>query len=326
MDPVGEFIQGYQQGRSNKYAREMDKLRLQIIKSQMALKQTQQDAQNDLISMLTEGIVKPEDMKGTYLPPNLQGPVRPMPEPKPVTIREALSTPQGQALALRSGMSVNDIRGMSSPNILEMLSQIPGMSGGGGQAGNFEMSGFKLGPNGQLMPDFSRVEIYKEIPSPDGRSMLQIDRLGRTIGARPVGPSERPEAERVKERERAQKEVKMESAQDLLRQLETLYENIVSSKDLPSRAANTKIYDDFVSGSIAPLVRALGESGALATEDIQRALKLPPSAMTAYTPYTTSIGRTKFSELRKLLKIPNENKNSQGVGRVIDFNDLPKRK
>lgn len=60
------------------------------------------------------------------------------------------------------------------------------------------------------------------------------------------------------------------------------------------------LYTSFVEGTLAPLIRSLGEKGTLATEDVGRALKLVPT-LSVTSVDKRSIARGKIKQLRDLL-------------------------
>lgn len=74
---------------------------------------------------------------------------------------------------------------------------------------------------------------------------------------------------------------------------------------------NKKYYDqsdprvrataDYTVGTLAPIVKSLGEAGNLATEDIQRAEKLVPK-LTGVNPDSPQTARRKLNQLKKLLQ------------------------
>jgi hypothetical protein len=69
-----------------------------------------------------------------------------------------------------------------------------------------------------------------------------------------------------------------------------------------------KAYSDFRAGSAAPLIRALGEKGALSDKDVERALALLPNVSALRgLPDLPGTAKRKMSYLRMLLQMPMEN-------------------
>jgi len=98
------------------------------------------------------------------------------------------------------------------PNMLKSLQQfnagsgsptIPGTLGaasasgsaptgsGSARPGGLQFSGLKFDTKGNPMLDFAPQQIFKEVPSPDNQNMIQIDRQGKVMGTRPMGPGEK---------------------------------------------------------------------------------------------------------------------------------------
>ena len=75
-------------------------------------------------------------------------------------------------------------------------------------------------------------------------------------------------------------------------------------------------YDSFIQGSVAPLIRSLGEKGTLATEDVQRALAFLPNTgrEAPYLPDTPQLAKEKLSQLRNLLKEATSPRGAGGGG------------
>ena len=109
--------------------------------------------------------------------------------PKRKSLMDILADPEGQMALMQSGMmKPADILQSQRPGMSEVLKQFAG--GGGAGGGGMELSGIKIGPNGQIMPDLSRPKFKTEVPSGDGMSMIRLDEYGREMGRRPMSPSE----------------------------------------------------------------------------------------------------------------------------------------
>ena len=102
---------------------------------------------------------------------------------------------------------------------------------------------------------------------------------------------------------------------------------------------NVSAYEDLAEGTLAPIIKALGESGALAEGDVQRGLGLLPRVRDQLLlPDTREDAVAKFNDLRKILERGERNLRkklrsgnpppatsaspSQNTGRIVDFNSL----
>src|SRR3990167_1636516 len=117
------------------------------------------------------------------------------------SLMDILADPEGQMALMQSGMmKPADILQSQQPGMAEVLKQFTGGGADGGSgAGGMELSGIKIGPNGQIMPDLSRPKFKTEVPGPGGR-MIQLDEYGRQMGTREGGLklTETPEYIRAK--------------------------------------------------------------------------------------------------------------------------------
>lgn len=278
------LAQGKAQGRNQKLIEDFKKTQKKLLDAQVDATVTQHQAREKFASLFQSGNQPEPGMEG---PPSQPG--------KPMSIIEALSDPEGQMLAIQAGL-VNPMQLMpqNTSNVLTDFLQ------GGNK--DFVLEGVKFDSKGNPLLDFKKSRLSREVPAPDGTEIIQLDQFGKELGRRPIGPNERT-AEALKEASLSvQQQFKLKPALSTVDQLETLYNNIISAKGIKEKAIAMKLYDDFVVGTIAPLVKAGGESGNLATEDIERALKLPPGGMSAMTTFTSKIGEKKFENLREWFK------------------------
>lgn len=193
MSLLAGLAQGFAQAQGERFKREqgeeLRKLQVKMFQRQLDMQEEATAARNQLLGLLTQvGIAEPPVEGSMQTQQNLTG-------APPKTLKDVLATPEGQGLALKSGLAkIDDIRQFQTPNITELIA-----SGQLGKSmGGLEVSGLKIGPNGQVMPDLSRPKLKSEVPSPDGRFMIQIDEYGREMGRRPMGPSEFKPPERTK--------------------------------------------------------------------------------------------------------------------------------
>jgi len=198
------FLQGFAQTQERNKLQKQDEdekkarvklyeLQLDREKREQAKAQQQETALGDLFAKL-QGTTPAATAAAT--PPNgipgAQGPVAsPGATPgKPPSLTELLADPQTAMLMLRTGLVKGDdlLKREDTAANRAMMEKLVG--GAGGQDG-MELERIKVGPQGQMMPDFARPEIWQEVPSPDGKAMMQIDKQGRVMGSRPVSPAEK---------------------------------------------------------------------------------------------------------------------------------------
>lgn len=126
------------------------------------------------------------------------------PTAKTPSLTELLADPESAMQVLQAGLgNLGDITKAQSAAANQKFME--SVMGGGGAPQGMELSGVKVDTSGRPMLDFARREIWQEVPSPDGMSMVQIDRQGRVLGSRPVSPNERPQPT---EEDKRQREIK----------------------------------------------------------------------------------------------------------------------
>lgn len=165
------FLQAYTQAQQNKKERqnteETRKLQTKLFEKQLEKLDMEESARNQIFGQ----------MQGspTSQAPDVVGP------PQKKDILDILADPQGQSLALQSGMvSPKDLINLRKPSGFD-ISQIPS---------GMILSGVKIGPDGQPMYDFSLPRADKEVKDPTGRNVVTLDQQGRPIGTRPAAPEE----------------------------------------------------------------------------------------------------------------------------------------
>ncbi len=214
-DLISGLVRGYAEGmdrnREQLQSEELKKLQIKLFKHDLDQKEQTQNALGQLTKALSTGAM-PSQLEGTSLADGLQGPTRPAPPSKPMSLTDLLANPEGQGLALQAGMKPTEIRHFQQPNVLELLQKLgvtpntsaptPGAIGAPPNAspgpGGLDFTGLKLGPDGQLMPDFSKAKYKTEVDSPDGKSKIQLDEYGRVIGQRLLAPAEIKPPEQTK--------------------------------------------------------------------------------------------------------------------------------
>lgn len=104
-------------------------------------------------------------------------------------------------------------------------------------------------------------------------------------------------------------------AEAVLTEMDGLIDKVFKSNDLPGRLAdsitnkyqnvmqedpNFSLYTSLASGSLSSVIRAMGEKGALAEGDVQRALNLVPK--TGPIPDSRKVAKGKINQIRSILE------------------------
>lgn len=150
------FAQGQQQRLQQEKDKEMKNLQVKLFKKQLDMQDEKKAAEGKLMELLAPlGVL--ENM-GDFAE-NSGAPIGKMPGK---TLKDVLSTGEGQQAALGAGYKLDDIRQFQTPSITDLLASggIPGLSGG---MGGLQVSGMKLDPSGRPMIDFVNPEAsYNE--------------------------------------------------------------------------------------------------------------------------------------------------------------------
>lgn len=171
-DLWGGLLQGFAQARQAKLDRaaseEEKKLKIKLFKQQLE-EDEKQKAALDKLQGLMRGVGAPEG---------------PMPAR---SLLDILADPEGQSLALQSGMKVQDIMNIQQQGNVNKI-----LEGQMGAPGGMELSGIKFDTSGKPMLDFERNKVDKWVPSESGMEMIGLDQAGKQISTRPAGPGEIP--------------------------------------------------------------------------------------------------------------------------------------
>lgn len=249
------LVEGFAEGRNKKIEKEQNeelkKFQIKLFKKQLEETDYRNEAKQRLMDLMS-GAGSPvpfKDEQGAAFVdvPGFQAQPEGLSAPgKPMNLTEALADPQGQLAALQSGMfKPEDLRKQNNPG-LEVLKALgltgqPAQSGGampvGGTpagAGGLELTGLKIGPNGEVMPDLARPKFKTEVPSGDGKTMVQLDEYGRPIGMRPTGPAEganKPlfEAQVDKEKLRAKATLALEGSKQTTTRVSSAIDNAIKN-------------------------------------------------------------------------------------------------
>lgn len=172
---AGNFMQAFQQAQGLKAQQKLQKdelkhktalYELQLKREQMGLtrEEDQDKARRQLFDMVSGTALAPNPV-----PPMLRPPGAPETVPgKALSLTDLLADPQNAALLLRSGMiKPDDI--LAQEGARANRAMVERVMGGGGTAG-MELTGVKIGPNGQLMPDFGQPQVTspQAIDTPGG--------------------------------------------------------------------------------------------------------------------------------------------------------------
>ena len=199
----------------------------------------------------------------------------------------------------------------------EMLNRIWGIDGDGDGAGVGDvdrLESFTIGPGG-IIPKFGRdpLEEFMDAPLPTAQlgsyrnAAGEIPPAGITprqmdeLGFRRIDPTQ-------------------ESVNQIIDEIQPMVDNIFTAGEgfterafaaaenfwdkLTQNNPNVALYQGWVDGTVAPLIRSLGEKGNLATEDVKRALELfPKLSQSALNPLpdTQVVAQRKLDMLRQVL-------------------------
>src|SRR5687767_1092772 len=183
------FLQAFTAARRAKEDREdakkerdakMKLYELQLKKEQAGLVQAEEQAKAR------------EELFGRMGPQQVPNPVPQMLRPpgapetvsgKTPSLTELLADPQAAMLMLRSGMvKPDDI--MAQEGARANRAMVERLMGGGGATNGMELTGVKIGPNGQLMPDFGLPQITspQAVDTPEGPRLRTFNpRTGATV-------------------------------------------------------------------------------------------------------------------------------------------------
>lgn len=204
MSGAGNFLSGFvssfgQNMAQNKERQRQEELNESEKKARLKLFELQLDREadavkkgndkNDALTALIAKFTQPMQTRGPEGPGTMGPPVS---ESRQPSLSELLADPQNAALAMQSGaLDLKDMMGQQQSAAQQEMMR--GLMGG---AGEFQPSGFKLGPNGQFMPDFERRKVNRTATDQTGREMVQYDQFGNEIGRVPAAPSERAEEDK----------------------------------------------------------------------------------------------------------------------------------
>lgn len=352
---AGNFLTAFQNAKNQKSLREQDekekKARLSLFEIQLEREKAAQAAgqqQSEAQKQLFERLQTPTQVGP---PGNLVAPPG-----KPPSLTELLADPQGAALLLRSGVLKGDdllkIEAQRrNQSLLErVLGGSPelavggGIGGGvpGGRQGGLELSGLKIGPDGQIMPDFGLPAITTQtVQTPDGPRIQTFDpRTGRRVADLGAGQEQNisPEqAGRIQGLQQGQalvpaiRETFLNPDGSVNRKnVFTSFASIPFSK---GRTVNAQLKD-----AIDGVIRARTGSGMGDGELKSTLEQFQPNPLDSDDTIVDKINRldrflsgaldavTLPPRVRKLLEQESKGKGNTGgasSGRVIDFSDLP---
>lgn len=245
------------------------------------------------------------------------------PTAKTPSLTELLADPQSAMQLLQSGFLKGSdlLKQQESQANRDQVQALIGGGAPGSSSGGMELSELKVGNSGRVMPSFSRPEIWQEVPSPDGKSMVQIDKQGRVMGSRPVSPGERQQPTEEDKRVRdinAALDVYEKAKQGLLSGLQETVTGPLIGK-LPAITSKQQTAQGGVA-AMAPvlkqLFRAAGE-GVFTDRDQQLLIEMIP------TRETNPEARRAMLENIDAIVRAKLGKGAQGGGNVVDFNTLP---
>lgn len=204
---MADFFTGFLQGRQEAAEREIKKMELKALQAQLKAEEAKAGAKNDLLSLLMGSPATPDqEVAATGFGPaqGLSAPggqpfvdeqaqfmAQGTPEIPGMNIKQALSDPRGQALALQSGMldakGLTDI--LAKAQLQDFLASLNGGGGNGFSPASVSVANL-TGDAGQLRP---RKTFTKDMMTPDGPRTVAFDE--ETL--QPVGVLGTPKEEKV---------------------------------------------------------------------------------------------------------------------------------
>jgi len=242
------------------------------------------------------------------------------------SLTEILSDPQGQMSALKSGLvKFGDIGQAKQQEMMTGLLERLGGAGGAGQGGVTPLVTMTpRGPNVKFQPD--RVTFQDT-----GTELIPVNQRGERVTD--ISP--------IKKNIGALKEVDIEinqrGAKAVLSRLTELSKEIFKDdgfferlKSAPQHMiesftqSNPKIalLDSYIKGTLAPMIRSLGEKGSLSDTDVKRAMALMPTMFPI--PDSKEVAMGKIKQINDILdRVRKKPSAPSGSGNVIDFSELP---
>ena len=190
------LVQGFAQSQKDRLAKEEEgefrKLRVKMFQRQLDMENEAKTAQSALLDLLAPSSIPMQDHEGGGSGP-AQLPGR--------SLTQVLASPEGQRLALQSGVKITDLLGATRPGLPEMLAggQMQGALGG------MQPSSVSVGPKGPEVTFRNPFDPYKQAQSERDETRLRQE----TVGASGVSPKQAAElrAERAKEEPKAKQRV-----------------------------------------------------------------------------------------------------------------------
>lgn len=371
----------------------MIKAQVKLFDSQLRNTETAAGAKQQLLDMLVPKA--PVFEGGTEISPAQPG----------QTIQQLLSTPQGQAIALRSGVDLSEIQKSQQPGITDLLSQLTS-GAGGDRADGLGVTGIDVRPTGSTVkfgfpnrefldigdrkleivngqftgnefPIAQEFRTIETVGSEGQRSRVQVPQFvggnqgsGATGGGiptaispldEPLSPSELlnfrlpggktlPPGTTLRQARtlgaipssasEQSIEISQRGATAVLDRLDELSDKVFREGGsveralaAPEQAFNFLTQNDpdlvllfsFTQGTVAPLIRSLGEKGSLADRDVSRAINLLPRLFPV--PDSRTVAKGKLKQIREILRRAGggevTEKPTQGPDIIIDFEELP---
>ena len=293
MAGVGNFLGGFaqafgqaqQQKQNMQLQKELKDLQVKQFKNQLELQEKQNLARQQLFDM-------------TSVPVDGEGPSR--------GVLDVLSDPRGQMLALQSGLigagqlfKENRLRDQNA-----MMEQF--LSGGEDIGGGSPFTPASL-------QKYALTRDPRQLRESDLDKPLSPNELVKFPGVKPGATLRDVQDIEPQPESEIKIEQKLRPAKQIVADLETVVNKVFPEGDFLERVgkgfeftqqAATREDPDIVflldfQSKLAPLVKSLGESGALATEDVQRAEKFIPRLFPV--PDSKEVALSKVKELKKII-------------------------
>ena len=331
------FIEGFaqQKGQTLEKGRERQLVE-DFRKSQKKLLDAQVDAaQNKLDAQRLLG----ERAAGRELPTTVTGEqaIGPPEQVEPQSLVDLLTSPEQAGLALQAGVPVGAIAELQKNKQMQQLMQqfmgggqipgaapgaIPGLEPSPGAEPLRPDVGVTMGPGGvqlQMRPPSLTTQTVQTPEGPRIKTFAQTAQGVREVAD--LGPAKITAAEEAVE-------IGQRGALEVLDQLENLSENIHIEESFLGRlggAAKAKyqqitqedpdvsLFEDLKAATLGPMIRSMGEKGALAEGDVERAIKLLPK--TFPVPDSKEVATKKFRQIRDILKAARLKPSLKGPGK-----------
>lgn len=205
-DLLAGLVQGFAQSQRDRLDKESQaeirKLQVKMFQRQLDMQEEAKTAKEQLIKALAPVISIPE--------PPVEGSQQTAANLYPQQtsgLKNLLQTGEGQALALKAGIGLGDIKKYQQQSLPELLASLQtqaamggkpgaGTAPGMGAPGGLNFSGLEVDAEGNPKVKFDTSTVKNWAVGPDGRTEIGYDQNGRPVAQRPAGPDKRAEEDK----------------------------------------------------------------------------------------------------------------------------------